>query len=201
MAVLINFKICDNDKACSGMNICPRKVFSWNEEKETLEINNDLCINCGLCVKSCMVSAIRLAKTDEEYNKIEKEFEADPRSINDLFIERYGAVPIDNAMIGTEDELEDKMHSPRPIILELYNEDSICCLLKSIPVKEILQEFDINARYRKIEVVSDKLLNKYHIHELPALVFIKEQKVVGTVEGYYTDENCRELFEQIHNFK
>lgn len=33
MSVLINFKICDNDKACSGMAVCPKKVFSWNEEK------------------------------------------------------------------------------------------------------------------------------------------------------------------------
>ena len=29
MAVLINFKICDNDKACSGMSACPNNVFSW----------------------------------------------------------------------------------------------------------------------------------------------------------------------------
>lgn len=202
MAVLINFKICDNDKACNGMSICPKKVFSWNEETKSLEINNDLCINCGLCASSCMVSAIKMAKTEEEYKEIEKEFENDPRTINDLFIERYGASLIDpEAMGGTEDEIDDKLHSSRPLVLELYNEDSIQCLLKSIPVKELLQEFDIEARYRKIEVTTSNLLDKYKITNLPALVFIKNGTVLGTIEGYYTDEQSRELFTQIHNLK
>jgi len=200
MAVLINFKICDNDKACSGMSVCPKKVFSWNYDKETLEINNDLCINCGLCVGSCMVDAIKMAKTEEEYMLIEKEIEDDPRTINDLFIDRYGAAPVDDAMIGTENELDDKMYSKRPLILELYNEDSIQCLLKSIPVKEILQEFDIEARYRKIEVKTSTLLEKYNISMLPALVFIKGNEVLGTIEGYYTDEVSRELFSKMHTF-
>jgi len=201
MAVLINFKICDNDKACDGMRKCPNKVFSWNEEKESLEINNDLCINCGICVNSCMVSAIKTAKTEEEFNIIKKEIEDDPRTINDLFIDRYGAVPIDDAMIGNEEELDDKMKSKRSLILELYNEDSIHCLLKSIPIKEILQEFDIDARYRKIELVTDKLLGKYNIRELPALVFIKDKEVIGVIDGYYTDEECRNLFKKIHEIK
>lgn len=33
MAVLINFKICDNDKACSGMSACPQGVFQWDSKK------------------------------------------------------------------------------------------------------------------------------------------------------------------------
>ena len=43
MAVLINFKICDNDKACNGMSICPKGVFSWDDEKHTLVIDNSKC--------------------------------------------------------------------------------------------------------------------------------------------------------------
>lgn len=72
MSVLINFKICDNDKACSGMAICPKKVFSWNEEKKSLEIDNTKCISCRLCEKACMVSAIKVAKDIEEYEKLKK---------------------------------------------------------------------------------------------------------------------------------
>ena len=202
MAVLINFKICDNDKACNGMSVCSKGVISWKDDKNTLEIDNSKCVNCGLCVKSCMVSAIKMAKTQEEYEKIEKEYEEDPRTINDLFIERYGAALIDpDAMGGTEDEIDDKMHSSRSLVLELYNEDSIMCLLKSIPIKELLQEFDVEARYRKVEVVSNKLLDRYNIKKLPALVFIKDQKVLGAIEGYYTDDNSRELYTQIHKLK
>ena len=67
MAVLINFKICDNDKACSGMAVCPCGVFSWG--KNGLTIDNSKCISCGKCEEACMVSAIRVAKTEEENNK------------------------------------------------------------------------------------------------------------------------------------
>ena len=68
-------------------------VFSWGEEG--LIIDNTKCISCGKCEKACMVSAIKVAKSEEEYKKIEKEIEEDPRTINDLLVDRYGAKPID----------------------------------------------------------------------------------------------------------
>ena len=74
-------------------------------------------------------------------------------------------------------------------------------MLKSIPIKEILQEFDKEATFRKIEVLSDKLLDRYKIKELPALIFIKDQKILGTIEGYYTDADNRELFKKIKQIK
>lgn len=198
MAVLINFKICDNDKACNGMSVCPKGVFSWDEEKHTLLIDNSKCISCGLCEKSCMVSAIKVAKTKSEYEKIEKEFENDPRTINDLLVERYGAMPIDAAMIGLEGEIEEKlMDATRPFIVELYNEDSIMCLLKSIPVKQIADKFDKETRYRKIEVKDNALLDKYNVKELPSLLFFKNQKLVGKIEGYVEEQDKEEFLNKI----
>ncbi len=198
MAVLVNFKICDNDKACSGMAVCPQKVFSWNEEKQCVEIDNSKCISCGLCEKACMVSAIRVAKNNEEYEKIKKEFEDDPRTINDLLVERYGGKLIDLAMAGSEQEIDLKKDSNnRPLIIELYNDDSIMCLLKSIRVKEIANAFSENTRYRKIEVKDDNLLKKYNIKELPALLFFKDGKQVGKIEGYYQEDEKDKLMKQI----
>lgn len=122
-------------------------VFSWGEQG--LMIDNEKCISCGKCEKACMVSAIKVAKNKEEYQRIKKEIEEDPRTINDLLVDRYGAKPIDIAMIGNEDEIEMKMEAKRPMMIELYNEDSIMCLLKSIPIKEIADTFDKDTRYRK----------------------------------------------------
>ena len=198
MAVLINFKICDNDKACSGKTTCSNGVFEWDEIKNTLTINNEKCVSCGLCEKACMVSAIRVAKTKEEYEKIKKEFDEDSRTINDLLVDRYGATPIDEAMIANEEEIEIKLlDAQRPLVVELYNEDSIMCLLKSIPIKEIANNFDKETRYRKIEVVSEKLLKEYKIKELPALIFFKNNKILGKIEGYYSSENKQELVDRI----
>lgn len=202
MAVLVNFKICDNDKACSGMSACPKNVFEWDEEKNTLVIHNDRCISCGLCEKACMVSAIRVAKTEEEYQKIKKEFNDDPRTINDLLVDRYGATPIDEAMVGKEEEIELKLlDAKRPFMVELYNEDSIMCLLKSIPIKKIADTFDTETRYRKIEINSDKILKEYDIKELPSLLFFKNGKLVGKIEGYIDEDGKDELLKKVQEFK
>lgn len=197
MSVLINFKICDNDKACSGMSICPNHVFSWDEENKTLQIDNEKCISCGLCKKACMVSAIRVAKNEEEYKKIEKEIQEDTRNINDLLIDRYGAKPIDIAMVGKEEEIEEKVNSKRPMMVEIYNEDSIMCLLKSIPIKEIADYYDKETRYRKVEITTDRILKKYQIKELPALLFFRDSNYIGKIEGYYTEEQKEELQRKI----
>ena len=198
MAVLINFKICDNDKACSGMSACPNNVFSWDEENKTLLIDNSKCVSCGLCEKACMVSAIRVAKNQEEYNKIQKEFDEDKRTINDLLVERYGGKPIDPAMIGKEKEIVLKLNeAKRPLIVELFNEDSIMCLLKSIPIKKIANLFDENTRYRKIEVTSNEILEQYGIKELPALLFFKEGNFLGKFEGYVDENDENMLVDEI----
>ena len=36
MSVLINFKICDNAKECSGVEVCPTEALSWNEKKKNI---------------------------------------------------------------------------------------------------------------------------------------------------------------------
>lgn len=202
MAVLINFKICDNDKACSGMSACPQGVFQWDSKKNTLVIDNDKCISCGICEKACMVSAIKVARTKEEYEKIKKEYDEDPRTINDLLVDRYGATPIDKAMIGSEEEIKLKLlEAQRPFIVELYNEDSIMCLLKSIPMKKIADAFDSETRYRKIEVTSDTLLKEYNIKELPCLLFFKNKKFLGKIEGYIDEDNKEKLINEIQALK
>lgn len=197
MSVLINFKICDNDKACSGMSVCPMGVFSWNEEKSTLEIDNSKCICCGACEKACMVSAIRVARNEKEYKEIEKEIEDDPRTINDLLVEKYGAKIIDMAMAAEVDEIDSKLsHASRPLIVELYNEESIMCLLKSINVKEIADTFSKDTRYRKIEA-NDELLKRFDVTELPTLLFFKNGAFVGKIEGYYSTDEKEEFFSKI----
>ena len=94
MAVLINFKICDNAKECGGIEVCKTGALSWDEKKQKIKIDNTKCVSCGRCMKMCPVQAIFVAKNAEEYAKIDKEIKKDKRKISDLFIDKYGAAPL-----------------------------------------------------------------------------------------------------------
>lgn len=199
MPVIINFKICDNAEACNAINVCPTGAFHWNSEKKTLEIDKDKCIECGACAtseKSCQVGAIRFARTKEALEQIKKEIAEDPRTISDLQADRYGATPINMPFSCSEKELDSVLTTTKTCLIEVYNEDSIECLIKSIPVKEILKEID-NSTYRKVEVKSEDFKKKYSINELPSLLIFKDKKLLGKIEGYYSVEQKEDLINLI----
>lgn len=196
MAVLINFKICDNSSDCNGVRDCPTGAFGWDESKKSLYIDEDKCVNCGEC-QTCSVGAIKVTYSDEETERIKREIEEDPRTLNDLFVDRYGATPIQEMFTSTEENIGKVIQSPRPFMLELYTEETIQCLLNSIPIKEILGAFDKECAFRKIEVKTDELTSRYKVNELPALVFINNGEFFGKVEGYYEEENKNELLSLI----
>jgi NAD-dependent dihydropyrimidine dehydrogenase PreA subunit len=199
MPVIINFKICDNAEACNAINVCPTGAFHWNSEKKTLEIDKDKCIECGACAtseKSCQVGAIRFARTKEALEQIKKEIAEDPRTISDLQADRYGATPINMPFSCSENELDSVLTTTKTCLIEVYNEDSIECLIKSIPVKEILKEID-NSTYRKVEVKSEDFKKKYSINELPSLLIFKDKNLLGKIEGYYSVEQKEDLINLI----
>ena len=99
MPVLINFKICDNAQECNGIAACKAGALSWDSKKKTIVIDNYKCISCGVCAPTCMVDAIKVAKTDAEYKKFKKEIDEDPRRREDLLVDRYGAQPMHKAFL------------------------------------------------------------------------------------------------------
>jgi len=73
--------------------------------------------------------------------------------------------------------------------LEVYNESSIECLVKSIPVKEL---FDKDVVYRKMPVDAN-FMQKHNITTLPTLLFWKEGKIVSKIEGFFDNYQKDEL--------
>lgn len=192
MAILINFKICDNAPECLAPPVCPTGAIIWNEEKKTLEIDNSKCTSCGLCIPTCPMEAIFLAKTDAEYNQIKKEIDEDKRTRKDLFVDRYGAMPLMEAFMATEDMIKDKVERKELTFVEIYDAENVECLLKSIPLKEITEDMPKDTRYYKVNF-TDNLLKEYDIKELPSLLMFKDGKLIGKVEGYYPVEE-KEVF-------
>lgn len=198
MAVVINYKICDNSKDCDGIKECPVDAFKWDEEKKTIYVDNEICIDCGACENSCSVGAVKVAINKEEYEKAVKVVEDDPRTIQDLFCERYGASPLQEEFLLKEAEFnEDVLNLKRPLMVELFSDDNIMCLLRSIPVKELLKEYSKDATYLKVEITEGNITKEYGVTELPALLFFKDGVLVHKEEGFVEDSNRKELLERI----
>ncbi len=187
MPVAINFKICDNAEECNGIEVCPTGALSWNSKKETIVIDNDKCTNCGSCERACMVQAIKVAKTNEELIRVEKDIEEDSRKVSDLYLDRYGAMPILPAFLIEEDKFDrEVLKASKLTAVEVFENEGINCLIKSIPITELFDELDI--KFRKMEIKNKKFLEDYNIKETPALLFFNEGKLVGKVEGYFGNE-------------
>ena len=196
MPVLVNFKVCDNAKECGGVEICPTGAITFDEEKETLVIDNSKCISCGQCENECPIGAIRVAKDENEYKKIKEEIDNDPRKTKDLFVDRYGAAPLSEFFMLEAEEIEQKIDTDKIVLIELYNDDSIQCLLKSIPIKELVKDLPDTTVFYKVESKKE-IEEKYEIKELPALLIFNKGSLLGKIEGYYTDDNKKEMIEKI----
>lgn len=194
MSILINFKICDNSPECGWINACPNKVICFDEQKDSLVINNDACVNCNRCVKSCPVGAIFLAKNQQEYEAKQKEIDNDPRTSKDLFVDRYWAVPISSKTLLEPDKLKESvLDSDKLIVLEFLNDDVIECLIKSIPIKEILSKDTLYYKF----FTDTNFLKQYKVNTLPALLFFNHWKVVGKIEWFYWIEQKNTLINKI----
>lgn len=196
MAVLVNFKICDNAKECGGVAVCPTGALFYDDEKESIIIDNNKCVSCGRCESECPIGAIMVARTDEEYVKIKDEIDNDARTTKDLFVDRYGATPLSEFFILEPNDIEFKVNKNGITLVELYNDDSIQCLLKSIPIKELSKDLPKDTLFYKVEA-TENIIHKYNIDELPSLLIFKKENLLGHVDGYYTSDSKKEMINKI----
>ena len=196
MAVLRNYKICDNAKECGGVAVCPTGAISWDEENETIVIDNDKCICCGACERECPIGALTVVYTDEEYKKIEEEIENDPRTTKDLFVDRYGAAPLSEFFMITDEELDNKLGEGVTLV-EVYEDATIECLIKSIPIKDITANMPDSTQFFKL-AATDSIKEKYNLTSLPSLLIFNNKEYLDKVEGYYIIDQKEEFLEKIN---
>jgi hypothetical protein len=128
-----------------------------------------------------------VAKTKAEYDRIKAELDADPRRVEDLKVDRYGAGAFSDPTLQPQEAEEFVAeHSRGGVVcleLQMPYEDMPCHLL-SIPMAELLDLGKITYR----AVAHDKeLAAKYDVADTPALAFFKDGAQIGRIEGYYED--------------
>ena len=193
-----NYKICDNAPECSGIEVCPVKAITFNEETQFVEIDNTKCISCGLCESACPIGAFRVAKTEEEAQKIQQEIENDPRTTKDLFVDRYGAAPLSEFFMIEASEIESKIENKELVLIECYKDETIACLLKSIPIKELTEDLPEETLFYKVSFDNCNVDN-YGMEEYPSLLIFKNGHLLGKIEGYYEEDQKEELINKIKN--
>lgn len=204
MSIRFNFNICDNSPECSGLSVCPVEAIYWDAdgvnalgEKGVLCIDNDKCINCGKCVgeDGCPVGAIIFAQTEEELEKLAQSTEINVQKVKSLFVERYGAEPIDETICIDAGEVADHLGRTMTIIEE-FTESSIQCLLNSIPVAQIVKKV--------VELIGTDDIQYYKCDytgqrntESPVLKLYKGNDLIAQIDGYYENSRADELYKKI----
>jgi NAD-dependent dihydropyrimidine dehydrogenase PreA subunit len=192
MAVLINFKICDNACDCSGIEVCQTGALFWDKGNKTIGVDNSKCVDCGACEKACPVGAIRVARSKAEYEDVEKWIDEDSRRVGDLFVDRYGAMPIDSSCFIEFEDLDKEIEAiGKPLLVECYSDESLECLRRSVPIRELISGEDVV--FRKARVVDEVCLDKFEVSAVPCFLFFKNKNFIGSVSGYFGEERRGEL--------
>ena len=199
--VIINRNICDNAKECGGIEVCPTGAMYWDSEKEIIGYRASECIDCGLCADNCPVEAILWGKDEDDYLIKKKMVEEETRKLEDVEVERYGASPIEDYIEYAELDDFIKNTDSRYILIELFEDASIACLLHSIRIEEIKDLFDDSVTYTKVFVNDSDNCTICETSTLPTLVVLKNGVLSGKVEGYYDDEKKEEFFAKIDALK
>jgi len=198
MGVLINKKRCDNADVCPCITECPTNAFYWNTDENSVAVDNNLCINCRQCVIACEAGAVKVARTDEEYQQIKTEYDEDIMTTEELFQDRYGAAIVDEKydldLINLEQLTKD---SSKPLLIEFYNIDESRCLINSIPINDIIQAINLPISYRKINVLDIDLLKIYNIDTLPSLLVISNKEIIYKYIGFLDDIEKSKLLDDM----
>ena len=194
MAVQINWKICDNDKACSGIAECPTGALYWNEEKNTIDIKNELCISCRKCITNgCPVGAIIVTETDAEYERAKANIESDSHDKAQLFVDRFGAAPIRDDVLIDKENIAEKTTSGITLI-ERFTDSSIQCLIHSIKVDDVRFKLGLTFNYYTCEDDEPDETTEY-----PILDVYLDGKLIGSLSGYYSEDRFDEFVTKLQS--
>jgi len=182
---------CDNTPGCPVINACPKDIFYFDYDVKKLLLNNNNCLECGLCVVECEHEAVSLINVEETTNnKNEEEYGL---ALAHRLKNHYGIEPssiINDKKIKEIEQLDDIIEEN--VLLYVYGRWLGESYIGYSFLKEIKDELekelnDIN--FYKIHY--PKL--KRNLSGLPAFLTIKNGEIINKYIGiknplYFTPE-------------
>ena len=202
MSVFINYKICDNADECSGIDVCPANALFWDSVEKTVATDNDKCLSCDACVEACPAGAILVAHNEEEAVQIQNDIDNDPRTIQDLMVERYGASPVGDTLISIY-EAEEKIDKKTSlVVVEIIDKNDAPCLINSVPISEAFGS--INFDYNKVDINDngyELFAKKYAINDCPTLLIFENGLLLSRINGAVDNTNYNQKSNFLSNVK
>lgn len=62
MSMIVNPQKCPQNHPCPAIAVCPVKAISQQNNFSLPQINGELCIECGKCMRYCPMSAFEYAQ-------------------------------------------------------------------------------------------------------------------------------------------
>jgi len=189
MPVFVDPRICEKQQICELMKVCPRNAI-YQREKGTVEIDNDKCTECMLCVKACPYLAVKLARDSNELGNLIKKSKRVKLDKNAHIAKIYGSKPGKIGKVGLNDSnFKSKVISKTPTLVSFWGAHSgvTAPFLKSIEKK---YKGKIKVAYIKV-ADSPKARKKYSITSTPTLILFKKGKEIGRLEGIRPKETLR----------
>lgn len=171
---------CDNTPGCPVIPACPNDIFYYDYDIDKLLLNDNKCIECGICVRECEHDAVRLFDS-----KIKKDQEEDQYGmvLAERIKDHYGIEPISIKNNNDVKEIfEFNKNSSNNILLFVYGSWLAESYIGYSFLIEMLSELKEEINDLEVYKIDVRNIN-IDISGLPAYITISNGKVINKYNG------------------
>ncbi len=194
--IIINQKICDRSPECLGIVNCPNQALTYDQNLEKVVWDEKKCTFCLKCTlpDSCPISAIIFVRDEESEKEITDAINADTRTEELVWQERYGVQPGKSAIAEILDNstFSTILNSSKKFLIDVWHEEFADCRLRSVLYKDLFE--GINLKVYKLDAQKyPELAQKLNVTKFPSLIIVQNGNVKSLHTGVIEENNIQEL--------